>query len=355
MRGVSQISPPIRIVLVAAIGLIAAWMLFLRPSGDVETTKPPTAPGVTGLSNAVDGAKDAAAAQEARDKEVQKATGEESGTAAGKPEAAQATTSAKALETGRVLALSPVVDDKVKDLPKGIREALARRDVFAIGVFNTRNKAWAPMAADDRRVRRALRDANRYGGRVTVHSATLRDLTKLRPVIGGVDVTQSPSVVVVDRNRKATVLEGYVDRVSINQAIADARRNTIAFRIKNAYLTDLNDTCAKYFMRIGRTDYPKSRAGVNTFIDRVLRVGRTYQGRFAALKAPTRFKGLKSQVQSALRSDLQRVAAARGAIRRGNWTQALTILDSVNIAAAVALDKRLDSTGVTSCVGFRRS
>jgi len=44
MRGVSQISPPIRIVLVATIGLIAAWMLFLRPSADVETTPPPAEP-----------------------------------------------------------------------------------------------------------------------------------------------------------------------------------------------------------------------------------------------------------------------------------------------------------------------
>ena len=37
---VSQISPPIRIVLVAVIGLIAAWMLFLRPK--TEATPAPT-------------------------------------------------------------------------------------------------------------------------------------------------------------------------------------------------------------------------------------------------------------------------------------------------------------------------
>ena len=77
---VSQISPPIRIVLVAVIGLLAAWMLFLRPKTEpvpAPNPAPATAPGVTGLSNAVDGAKDAAAAQEKRDVAANKAMDED--------------------------------------------------------------------------------------------------------------------------------------------------------------------------------------------------------------------------------------------------------------------------------------
>src|SRR3712207_9151757 len=33
-RGMSQISPPIRILLVCAVAFLAAWMLFLRPKDD---------------------------------------------------------------------------------------------------------------------------------------------------------------------------------------------------------------------------------------------------------------------------------------------------------------------------------
>jgi hypothetical protein len=33
----SQISPPIRILLVCAVAFMAAWMLFLRPKSDADT------------------------------------------------------------------------------------------------------------------------------------------------------------------------------------------------------------------------------------------------------------------------------------------------------------------------------
>ena len=63
-----------------------------------------------------------------------------------------------------MLTLAPLADKALKGLPRGIRRALASREVFALGIFNTRNKTWAPMAADDRSVRRALKKANRYDG-----------------------------------------------------------------------------------------------------------------------------------------------------------------------------------------------
>ena len=351
---VSQISPPIRILVVAVIGLMAAYMLVLKPKDPVEppAPAPATAPGMTGLGNAVEGAKDAAGTQEARDAELQKATGGGDEAAAGS--AAAAKTEA-ALATGRVLTLAPLADDKTKDLPRGIRTALARRDVLAIGIFNVRNKNWDPMDADERRVRRALLDANRYGGRVTVHSATLGDLSELRPVLGEQAVTQSPSVVVVDRNRKATVLEGYVDRVTINPAIADARRDSIAFRIKNDYLSRLNETCGNYDLRVDRAQLPKSSKGLKPFTRRIDRLTATYLRRFGKLAAPTRFKGLQSQLMSVLRSDRRTALAALGAANRGNMGRAYQTLNGFDTAAVVALDRRLDSAGVTSCVGFRRS
>ena len=67
------------------------------------------------------------------------------------------------------------------------------------------------MAADDRAVRRELAKANRYDGKVVVDAARRSSKLAANAVIGGADVDQSPTVVVVDRNRKAVVLVGYVD------------------------------------------------------------------------------------------------------------------------------------------------
>ena len=153
---VSQISPPIRIVLVAAIGLVAVWMLFLRPKTEeapAPMPAPATAPGVTGLGNAVDKAKDAASAQEKRDAKVQKATGEDAAKA-GKSESEGG--SATALVSGRVLPVEPLSAEQTKGLPRGIVRALDNRQVFVVGIFDTDEKRWARMASDDRRVRREL-------------------------------------------------------------------------------------------------------------------------------------------------------------------------------------------------------
>ncbi|MGH2970447.1 MAG: hypothetical protein ACRDK0_15495, partial [Solirubrobacteraceae bacterium] len=46
----SQISPPIRILVIAALGLMAAWMLVLKPK---EAVEPPLAPSAQTADPAV--------------------------------------------------------------------------------------------------------------------------------------------------------------------------------------------------------------------------------------------------------------------------------------------------------------
>ena len=80
----SQISPPIRILLVCAVAFMAAWMLFLRPKTDsgvpaastpaTTATTPPVEAGgdqATSLAGkAVEKANEATAAQDARAEEL---------------------------------------------------------------------------------------------------------------------------------------------------------------------------------------------------------------------------------------------------------------------------------------------
>jgi hypothetical protein len=348
---VSQISPPIRIVLVAAIALLAAWMLFLRPKTEATpapTPAPATAPGQEGLSKAVDKAKEAGAAQEARDEKVQKATGEdEAGAKAGK--AGSESGAATKLVSGRVLPLEPLGDEQTKGLPKKIVRALDNRQVFALGVLDTKEKRWARMASDDRRVRRELEKANRYDGRVVIDQTSLEGLSKLDAIVGDLGVTQTPSVVVVDRNRKAVVLTGFVERNAINQAIQDARRNSIEVRIKEPFVRQINETCANLFLRIDRFNAPTTRAGVKPALRRWERLMASYSAGFASLKAPAKYRGVRNQVADVLAKG----EAFGAALRSGNFARMETTYTAL-LASDAGLNRKFAEMGATTCNTDRR-
>ncbi|MEA2274939.1 MAG: hypothetical protein QOI98_3647, partial [Solirubrobacteraceae bacterium] len=58
---VSQISPPVRILLIGAVVFLAAWFTVLRPKAEtIEPTTTTPAPKTTGLGKAVAAAKSAA-------------------------------------------------------------------------------------------------------------------------------------------------------------------------------------------------------------------------------------------------------------------------------------------------------
>jgi hypothetical protein len=328
---------------------MAAWMLFLRPKTEeapAPTPAPATAPGVTGLSNATDKAKDAAAAQEARDEKVQKATGEGKAGA----ESASGSGASTALVSGRVLPLEPLSAEQTEGLPKKIVRALDNRQVFVVGVFDTKEKRWARMASDDRRVRRELAKANRYDGRVVVDQTSLGGLSKLDAIVGDLGVTQTPSLVVVDRNRKAVVLDGFVERNAINQAIQDARRNSIERRIKNPYVRSLNETCANFDLRLSRFNMPTSRAGVKPALRRFERLIASYRTGFASLNAPARYMPIQRGIGSLLRNG-ERFAAA---LRTGRMSEALVAYEALMVSSA-GLDRRFAAAGATSCVSNRRA
>jgi hypothetical protein len=349
---VSQISPPLRIVLVAVIGIIAAWMLFLRPKTEptpTPTPAPATAPGVTGLSNATDKANDASAASDQANENLQNATGE----GAAKDEAGKAGAekgSATNFVTGRELPLEPLTAEQTEGLPKPIVKALDKRQVFVVGVFDTKEKRWARMAADDRAVRSELAEANTYGGKVVVSTSTLGELSSLNAIIGGVGVTQSPSVVVVDRNRAATVLVGYVERNAINQAIGDARRNSTEVRITDPYVRSLNRTCANFDLRLDRFNLPATRAQVKPASRQFSSLMTSYRSGFGSLKAPAKYKPLQRQINTVM---------AKGetfavALRSGNFAK-MDAAYTAMMVSSTGLDSKFAAAGATTSVDNRKA
>jgi hypothetical protein len=279
MRGVSQISPPIRILAIAVLGLIAAWMLVLRPSPDVETPAKPaaTAPGVEGLSNAVDAANGAAAASDAKTQATEAQSNELAG------EAATATspgaTGARAGDDAEAVA------GKVAGLPKPVAAAIDERKVLVL-LF------WNKDSADDRAVRRELKAVDRWNGEVSVQAAPVGKVSKYASITRGADVAQSPTTLVVDRNLKVTPLVGYVDSTSVDQAVLDALRNSGGY-VKDPYLAKVNQLCAG----IGRVSFnvpsPNNAAEASGYVASQKRIFQRLDTRFAAIKAPARWRGFK--------------------------------------------------------------
>ena len=69
---------------------------------------------------------------------------------------------------------------------------------------------------------RALKASAKHG--VAVFMDKLSNLADYRRVVEGLDVSQAPSIVIVDSARKAQVLEGFIDAGSLRQDVADVAR-----------------------------------------------------------------------------------------------------------------------------------
>jgi hypothetical protein len=216
----SQISPPIRIVLICAVAFMAAWMTVLKPkpvtaepdgSTATTTTQAPTAQSAAGQfaqrAEAAKATAESAAAKSAGEYTAAAATGASAATKAG----------TTAVATGGATAAAKPA--KPAGLPTRVRTALADDKVVVL-LF------WTPRAADDRAVHAELAKVDRHAGKVVVQAAPVARIARFQRITRGADVAQSPTVVVVGRDRKAETLVGYVDHVSVDQLVTDALRNS---------------------------------------------------------------------------------------------------------------------------------
>jgi hypothetical protein len=211
----SQISPPIRIALVAAIAFLAVWMLALRPKDEAVEPATPAAPA----GNVATGAPAESAPGKIAEQAQGAAAAAESAAAARAGEAAPAvvdgsqatTTQATPVEAGDPKAA------KDSDLPLPVLKAIAKEKVLVM-LF------WNPRADDDRAQRRAVRGLPSHRGRVYTHVANIKNVSRYASITRGVNLAQSPTTVVVDPKLGATALVGFTSRNAVDQIVADALR-----------------------------------------------------------------------------------------------------------------------------------
>lgn len=321
---VSQISMPMRILLIGAVVFLAAWFTILKPGGGDETISPVTPADAATTTTA----------------------------------AATATPAAGDTATENTpVAATAIPTEVLAKLPKDVAAALKAGKTLVLGVFAERASNWRPMSDDDRYVRNALEKTNRYDGEVFAKIIGIEDLSTYGTLVNDLGVTQSPAVVVIDRNLKGTALTGYVDRIAINQAIADARRDSIYPAITDEFLRKANKVCMRFEVREARWSLPtipgrKARAAAT---DRLNRINRDLLAAVHNLQAPAKYKGFTSAWEKSISYHIDMNQRTSTLLKTKGVKAAQKHVASYDASVARKVERSFDDLGLTACVGNRRS
>jgi hypothetical protein len=102
-------------------------------------------------------------------------------------------------------------------LPRDVARALNAHKVTVLFFYE-------PAASDDQATRAAVRAVRSAGGpgRVALFQDVVARISDYRRLTGSLGISQSPAMVVIDRNRDAQLLQGYLDAGTIKQTVRDA-------------------------------------------------------------------------------------------------------------------------------------
>lgn len=351
----SQISPPMRILLVGAVVLAAAWVLFLKPGGSTDTATPAATPAATpGLASTANGPKAKTglgravqAAHGASDKSdaANAATGGETSkpaTSAVKPSTSAATAPKPATTTPATGAKA--ADPLLAKLPKWLQKDLDHKVVALLFVDR--------KAADDRRTADALKGAYRANGKVVTRTVPVSEISRYGPVARGVDVGQSPTLMVIDRDSHADSLVGYSNRDTINQAIIDGLLATDNPATKVGYLKRMQSRCRTIGNRASLHPYTvatpkelKASAAAN------LSALTAAQAALAPRRAPGAYKPLGRQMHKYLASEIAVTKKIKASGVRGKSVDSIAVNKSQASNDKLQADTllELNAVGVSAC------
>jgi hypothetical protein len=331
---VDKISLPFRIVLIVALLFAVVWFLVLRPKPAADGESAVTPPGVTGLANDVakaNKAVDASNAAAARSEGAANAVGGSSTTAtkpsakAAKPGATNATAKpakpAKAVKPAAPAAVAKpakpgLADDAAPGDPS--RPLLASVDAGKVVVV----LFWNKHASDDRATRRALRAIDLHGGKVVASAVPIGDVGRYEAITRGVQVLESPTVLVIGAGGKARAITGYTQAKEMDQAVSDiggkgyeARK---AFRHKG-FAAVADDACKDFGYALEQKSDPPTTVAA---LSKALATGAVELGhsrnRMAKAKATSADeRKLKSALVTFADKDIKWVAEARTQLKAG--------------------------------------
>jgi hypothetical protein len=342
-----------RIALAVAVLFGVVYMVALKPKNEVTPVATPVATPApasasasdankahTGLGKAVEaahGARDAVEkSQAAQDDET---TSAPATTAPSTTESKPSTSSSTTTDT------APATDDsQLADLPTWLQKSM---DHKVVAILFTNNKS-----ADDLRTRKALNHAYTAHGKVVTRAVPVSEISKYRPVAEGVDVSQSPTLMVIDRARSAQALVGYANVNAINQAIIDGLLATDNPVEHVKYLQTVQHECRQITNQsiIGDTA-ATNMAGVRKNVDALIATIGSSLGTLRNAPVPPAYRGVGKLVN--------RYLAAELAIGKDVRSTAIgqRFVDSVKVRQITSRDDQLEhraklelnAVGVTSC------
>jgi hypothetical protein len=393
---VDKISLPFRIVLVVALVFAVLWFLVLRPKPVTGGEPAATPPGVTGLANDVakaNNAVDASNAAAARSEAAANAVGGSSTTATAKPSATSAKPSATSAKPAATATAKPATAAKpaatatakpataakpakpaapvkpaaapAKPAKPGLaddaapgdpsRPLLASVDAGKVVVV----LFWNQHASDDRATRRALRSIDLHGGKVVASAVPIADVGRYEAITRGVEVLESPTVLVIGAGGKARAITGYTQAKEIDQAVSDiggkgfeARK---AFHHKG-FSAVADDACKDFGYALEQKSNPPTTVAA---LSKALGTGAVELGhsrnRLAKAKATSADeRKLKSALVAFADQDIKWVAEARSQLKAGAQpgTVFLTLVqrESDGNNAYVAAAKKLRVRGCYASV-----
>jgi hypothetical protein len=350
---VSQISPPIRIVLVLAVAVLGMYMLFLRPKTEVVPPAEPAPnvqtnePAVSEPGKVAESAQDAVNAANGQLEKQESVDGVDAGEAA----AGTAATGTKTEKpSAQAKAEAAAIKEELKGLPKPVATAL-RKDKVLVLLF------WNGKSADDKAVAKALHNVDRWDGRVSVQRASIKKIAAYGRIARGVDVEQSPTIVIADRDLKAETLIGYVDSRTIDQAVMDAFRNSGNGKVlTSAYLRKADAVCVEHgnalaalpnYYEIG---HGKQRDRIASSYQRA---NARFLADFKAIKAPKRWRAYDAASVADITAYNQVFAQFATAITPAMSGSAFNAASARFVSASKPIvkraDQRFDSKGLFRC------
>ncbi len=251
----TQLSRPYQLALAAICLLAAVWFIALRghsgtsgggastPAPRAATPQPATpsspyhgsAPGVAGLTRAIEKARGAVAQSEANAKQLAQKSAQASSPSSSEAPAASSTPRARATPTPAPRSSTQTRAPSGASKPskrasaptkQALVEAELKQGSTVIVLF------WDPKGAEDIAVRRELHALQAFHSefglpqnrRIVLHQASAGEVGSFGSFTRAVQVYATPTILIILPSGKTKTLAGLTDAYSIQQAISEARR-----------------------------------------------------------------------------------------------------------------------------------
>ena len=200
-----------------------------------------------------------------------------------------------------------------------------------------------------------MQKVDRWDGRVSVQTASIKQISKYGRIARGVDVEQSPTIVIADSELRADTLVGYVDTTTIDQAVVDALRNSGGL-FTDAYLKKVDRVCVTYSNRVGSIPNLYGGGSVKKADARLDAVDRQMQGLiadFGAIKAPKKWASFKAATAKDLAAYELNIGRYATTVKPSSSVASVLAAEqsfgSATKATRKSLNHRFDSQGLFRC------